>query len=215
MAASVPANAAGLAGVDLEAVRRSPLLAAIPAPERAFLDSFGGARTLLVAIERGELLMIAQGSVAGWTPASGGVSLNGAPGLIAEATAHHAPSPVLGVAEALARTDPVWAVVRGNTVLPLSGNLANLNNLLRDVDYLTLAAQLSDRVSLDLTASCPTLEAARHFEGSVRAVLAVSTANVRQADVAGLLKSAQVRREDRTVHVALAAAPQEILRLLH
>jgi hypothetical protein len=215
MAACVPTDAATLAGLSLDALRRSPLLPGIPPEHRAFLESFRDARSVLVSSRGSDFLVIARGSLPGWTAAAPGLSLNGSPDLVRSATVRHAPSPLLDVAEPLAGRNPLWAVVRGGTMLPLQGNLANLNNLLRDVDYVTLVAQLDDRVALDLAASCPTPDAARHFEGSLRAVVGLSAAGMRQPDLAGLLRSVQVKREDRTVRASMAASPDALGRLLH
>src|SRR5437016_2243377 len=112
MAACVPTDAAGLAGLNLEALRRSPLLAAIPPVDRAFLDSFRDARSVLVASQGSELLTVVRVSLAGWTAAAGGLSLNGSPNLIRAATARHTLSALLAVAEPMAARNPVWVVVR-------------------------------------------------------------------------------------------------------
>ena len=215
MAGCVPADAATLAGLNLETLRRSPLLPAVPQDYRAFLETFHDARSVLVSSRGSDFLFITRGSLPGWTAAPAGLSLNGSPDLVHAATVRHAPSPLLDIAEPLAARNPVWAVVRGGTTLPLQGNLANLNNLLHNADYVTLAAQLDDRVALELAASCPSPDAASHFEGSLRAVLGLSAAALRQPDLAGLLRSIQVKRDDRTVRASLAASPDALGRLLH
>ena len=135
------------------------------------------AQSVLVSSKGSELLLIARGKLAGWTTIGSGLSLNGSPDLVRGATVRHVPSPIPGIAEPAAR-NPVWAVVRGGTTLPLQGNLANLNNLLRHVEYLTLTAQVDDRLAIQLEASCPTTDAATRFEGNLRAVLGLAAASL-------------------------------------
>jgi hypothetical protein len=174
LAAQVPEDASAVVGLNLTVLRASPLYARLPHP-------FGDAPYVLIAVRGQELLTI--------TP-DGHASAS-----------RHAPSPLLALAEPLAAKNPVWAVIRGGTALPLEGNLANLNNLLRDVETVTLVAQPGDRLAVDLVASCATPDAARIFEGHFRAVLVLTR-------TASLV---QVQREDRMVRASLSVSP-ELLR---
>ena len=95
---------------------------------------------------------------------------------------------------------PAWAVIRGGTRLPLQGNLANLNNLLVDPELVTAGIRGGDGYAVELTARCPTEDRARHFEGSLRAVLLLIQAG----------QAAQVRREGTTVRASMTV-PAEVL----
>src|ERR1019366_8045172 len=95
-------------------------------------------------------------------------ALSGAPDLIAAATAAHPAAGILAQAESVAAASPVWIAVRGGVALPMEGNLANVNNLLRDIEYVTLAVQPGDPTQLALVARCPSPEAALRFEQSFR-----------------------------------------------
>ena len=211
----VPADATAVAGLDLEALRASPLYGRLPAVQREFLETFHEARYALAALRGDQILIVGRGTIPGGTAAGSGVSVSGAPDMIRDATARHTRSPLVGIAEPLAVRNPVWAVVRGGMALPLTGNLANANNLLRGVDRVTLAAQLADRVSLELTAACPSAELAARFEGSLRALVSLAeAASARQPEIAAMLRAVQVQREDRSVHAALAVPPEALGRLL-
>ena len=113
---------------------------------------------------------------------------------------------MLGTVESVAAARPVWIADRGGVALPLEGNLANLNNLLRDAEYVTLALEPGDPADLQLVARCPTPEAAVHFEQSFRALVSLAIAtHARQAATAALLQSIHIVREDGIVRVSLAA----------
>src|ERR1039457_190715 len=88
---------------------------------------------------------------------------------------------VRGPSDGAAAARPVWIAVRGGVALPLEGNLANVNNLLRGVEYVTLALDPGDPADLQLVARCPTPEAALHFEQSFGALISLAAAlNTRQ-----------------------------------
>jgi len=211
----VPADAAVVAGLDLKGLRTSSLYGRLPEKEHEFLESFRDATYALVAWRGDQLAIIGRGRIPGGTPAGKGVSLSGAPALIRDAQARHPLSALLTAADPLAARHPVWAVIRGGTVLPLTGNLANANNLLRGIELLTLAAQLSDRVALELEASCPSPEIAARFDGNLRALVSFAeAANARQPDLAAVLRAIQVQREDRTVRATLAIPPEALGKLL-
>jgi len=206
MADCVPADAATLAGINLVTVRASPLYARIPANGRAFLEAFGPSPYLLHAYRNGEHLMVARGTLTGWTAAPHGIALNGSPDLVRDALARHARSPLVAIAEPLAARAPLWAVLRGGTTLPLAGNLANANNLLRGVEQVTLAAQIGERVSLELAAVCPSADAAARYEGSLRALVSLAeAANKNEA-----VRAVRIERTDRSVRAMLSVAPEAI-----
>jgi hypothetical protein len=212
---SIPADASAVAGIDLKALRDSPLYPRLPAAARAFVESFGSSPYALQAYARGELLLAARGAPPGWTAAPHGVSLSGAPDLVQAAIAPHPRSTLIESAELLAARYPVWAVLRGGTVLPLTGNLANLNHLLRDAQTLKLGVRLNDRLSLELAADCATPDAAAHLESSIRALLSLAAAaNVRQPEIAAVLRAAPVHHDNRNVRATIAITPEALAKLL-
>jgi hypothetical protein len=207
LSARVPATTVALAGVDLDRLRASPLYARLPPTALAFLAPFARAHRLLIASSGVELLTIARGAVPGATQSAPDVSLSGAPRLIAAATAAHPTAGILAPAESVAAArSPIWIAVRGGVALPLEGNLANVNNLLRDAEYVTLALDPGDPADLQLVVRCPTPEAALHFEQSFRALVSLAIAtHARQPATAALLQSTRIVREDRVVRVSLSA----------
>ena len=144
--------------------------------------------------------------VPGATQLAPDLALNGAPNLIAAAIAAHPPANILAPAESVAATHPIWVAVRGGVALPLQGNWSNVNNLLRDTEYVTLAVQPGDPAELELVAHAQRAETALRFEQSFRAMVSLAAAtSARQPSTAGVLESIRIRREDRVVHVALSA----------
>ena len=215
LSARVPAATVALAGVDLDRLRTSPLYAKLPPAALAFLQPFDHAHQVLIASTGVELLAIARGVVPGATQIAPDLALSGAPDLIAAATAAHPPAAILAPAESVAPNSPLWLAVRGGIALPLEGNLANVNNLLRDTDYVTLAVQPGDPAELDLIAQCPTPAAALRFEQSFRAIVSLAAAaNARQPAIAGPLQSIRIRRDDRVVRASLSAPLDALARLL-
>ena len=177
LARYVPEDASALAGFRPEALK-------------GLAGGFAGDRYVLIAIRGSEMVTMTIG-------ADGAV--HGQP-----AMAGRGHSPLLGEAEKLAAHNPGWAVIRGGTALPLEGNLANLNRLLRDAELLTIAAQFGDRIAIDLAATCSTEETAANFEGSLRAILALTR----------VAASAQVQRDGRRVNASLTASTESVSKLL-
>jgi hypothetical protein len=106
-------------------------------------------------------------------------------------------------------------VARGGVPLPLAGNAANLNRLLRDTEYAAMAVRVGSQVEIEATAEGHTAEAGRDFEESLRAILSLAAAaNARQPDLAALIRSIRISRQDRMVRVALSAGPDAVARLL-
>jgi hypothetical protein len=141
--------------------------------------------------------------------------LSGAPRLIAAATAAHPPAGILAPAEPVAAGSPIWIVVRGGVALPLEGNLANVNNLLRGAGYVTLALDPGDPMALQLVAQCATPEAALRFEQSFRGMVSLAIAtNARHPATAGVLAAIRIQREERVVQVALSAPLDALAKLL-
>ena len=66
---------------------------------------------------------------------------------------------------------PLWLVARGSATLPLSGNLANVNRLLHQTEYLVAAARpIADGFELRSEGVCRSDAEAEHLEGNVRAI---------------------------------------------
>ena len=215
LSARVPTATVALAGVDLDRLRTSPLLPKLPPVALAFLEPYGHARYVLIGLAGAELLTIARGVVPGATQLAPDLALSGAPDLIAAATVAHPAAGILAQAESVAAASPVWIAVRGGVGLPLEGNLANVNNLLRDTEYVTLAVQPGDPTQLELVARCPSTEAALRFEQSFRALVSLTIgANARQPTTAGVLQSIRIGREERVVHVSLSAPVDALRKLL-
>jgi len=215
LSARVPAVTVALAGIDLDRLRTSPLFAKLPPAAQAFLDPFRNAHHVLLACSGAELLTIARGAVPGATQLSPDLALYGAPNLIAAATAAHPPANILAPAESVAAASPIWIAVRGGIALPLEGNWSNVNNLLRDTEYVTLALSTGDPTQFELSARCSTPETALRFEQSFRAIVSLAAAtSARQPSMAGVLESLRIRRDDRAVHVSLSAPLDALARLL-
>jgi len=219
LAARVPAAATMLAGVNLERVRTSPLYRQLPPAALAFLDSLGGARTVLAASDGGNYVVLIRGDFrqapAGATLLGPGLAAVGSPDwLRASASQHGRPSAANGLlarAEPLAAAAEIWMAAAGNANLPVSGNGENLNRLLHSTEYATLTVRLTDRVSLDVVGMCGGPEPARHLEETVRAFFTLGAAGTaRQPAISGLLRRIRVRREDRAVHVSLEAQAAEV-----
>jgi hypothetical protein len=208
LSARVPVATVALAGIDLDRLRASPLYARLPPAALAFLAPFARAHRVLIASTGVELLTIARGVVPDATQIAPDLALSGAPSLVADATAAHPPAGILASAESVAAVRPVWIAVRGGVALPLEGNLANVNNLLRGVEYVTLALDPGDPADLQLVARCPTPEAALHFERSFRALVSLAAAH------ASVLESIRIVREDRVVRVSLSAPLDALAKLV-
>jgi hypothetical protein len=215
LSARVPTATVALAGIDLDRLRTSPLLTKLPPVALAFLEPYGRAHYVLIAATGAELLTIARGVVPGATQLAPDLALSGAPRLIASATAAHPAAAILGPAESVAAGRPLWIAVRTGAALPLEGNLANVNNLLRDTEYVTLAVQPGDPTELLLVARCPSPGAALRFEQNFRALVSLATAaNARQPTTAGMLQFIRIGREERVVHVSLSAPLDALGKLL-
>jgi hypothetical protein len=202
LSARVPAATVALAGLDFDRIRSSPLYASLPPAAVAFLQPYAHAHQVLIASAGGELLLIARGVVPGASQITPDVALSGAPNLVAAATATHPPAQILGPAGSVAGSSPIWIAARGGIALPLQGNLANVNNLLRDTEFVTIAVQPGDPSDFQLVAQCPSPDAALRFEQSFRAIVSLAIATRAQPATVGVLQSIRIQRDDRVVHVS-------------
>ncbi len=221
-AACVPSDTLVLAGLRLERIRGTPLYPALPATWRALLEPLRDATDLLVAYNGSDLLVIARGRFQSAPPGAvlvgSTLALAGSPAAIRAATLQHATgrtgaSALIAKAESAAGK-PVWLVVEGRAPLPLNGNLANLNRLLKLVDYATLTADFDSRVDVRANGFCRNADDGRQLEEALRALVSLAAAGTRDVDVAALLQSAQVTRDGSTVQLAVSAAAPAIEKLL-
>ncbi len=163
LAARLPPNAAIVAGLDIDRLRRTPLFPKLP-------ESFRDASYVLAGYDPPNLVTASR--------IAGRVSVGGS-------TAKGAPPDLLRHAA----TTPVWIAARGDANLPLTGNLANLNRLLRQTAYTRVTADVGERIDFAAEGVCRAPEAAAHLEQNVRAI----------ASLMGL--TVDVRRDGSTVHV--------------
>lgn len=226
LASCVPADTTILAGVDCARLRVSPLYAGVPAAADAFLEPLRGAAYLLLTSNGKDYAIVAGGAFheapAGATLLAPGLAIAGSSSdAVRAATAQHrrgvAGTPLLGLAERLASGHEIWIVAMGNATLPVSGNAQNLNRLLHQTEYATVAVHVTDGVQAQATGVCGTAEAARRLEEELRAMASVAAAaEARQPEIAAQLRAIQVSREGRAVRMDLradAAGVEQLLRL--
>lgn len=223
MAACVPPGATLLAGIDLVRLRASPLYSQLPHSAAALLEPLAEARSLLLASDGKNLLVIARGpfrkAPAGSTLITDGLAIAGTPDWANAAAAQHrsgkpgAPDLVADAAEAAA--DPIWVAALGGRPLPLTGNAANLNRLLRESDHTVIGVKLDRSVRVEATVVGRTADAARQVEETLRASITMTAAaESRQSEIVDLLRAIQLSRADRTVRATLSATPEQVRQLL-
>jgi hypothetical protein len=224
MASSIPADTLVVAGLNLDELRASPLYPKLPPGARALAEPLRDAGYLLLASNGKDIVAIARGrfreAPPGATLVVPGLAAAGSPDSVRAAIAQHktgrsgAPD-LLARAASLADGKQIWMVARGGVPLPVAGNAANLNRLLRDTEYATIAARIGSGIEIEATAVGRTTEAGREFEENLRAILSLTAAaNARQPDLVALIRSVQIRREDRTVRATLAGGPDAADQLL-
>jgi len=223
-AACIPAGTLVLAGVDLGALRATPLYSKLPAAAVAIIGSLNSASSALLAYNGKDLLVIAQGQFTQPPPgaalAAPGIALFGSPELTAAAIAqyrtHATGAPALmALSEPIAKGRQIWIVTQGGFPLPLTGNAANLSRLLKNTESVTITANVAASLTLAITALGRTPDSARAIEETVRAdVTLAAAAETRQPDLANLLRSIQIHRSDRTVRISLSADAEAAAKLL-
>jgi hypothetical protein len=220
LAACLPSDTTAAGGIDLARLRASPLYGKLPPGATAFLEPLRSASSLLAAYNGKEALLVARGA---FPEAPGGMTLLGK-GLAAAGTVEGIRAAaaqrktggtgapwLLDRAAAMAGSSPVWAVVRGGAALPLAGDAANLNQLLRLVDYAAAGIRLDSALRFEAVAQGRDEPSARRFEENLRAMFTLAAATKRgNAPPAAALRSAQVRRDGLTVRVALSIEPEQL-----
>jgi hypothetical protein len=225
LARCIPPQTQILAGANIEALRAAPLFTRLPDTARVFLKPYRNASRLLAVYDGGELLIIAGGRFPapppGATLISHTLAVSGAPRAVAAAIAQHktgvpgAPA-LVARAEQIASGNHIWIAATGSAPLPLTGNAANLNRLLRDTEYTTIAARVQSAVSLESASLARTADAARELEETLRATITLSAAaESRRPRFAALLRSIQVRRDDRTVRISLTVPADQMTDLFN
>jgi hypothetical protein len=206
----------------LDQVRANPALQKLLAGWLDLLEPARDASSLLVAYTGTDLLWVARGQFRAAPPSSllltPQLVVTGSNALTRAAAAQHATgrtgAPALvAQAESVAK-QPVWAVVVGSTPFPFTGNAANLNRLLALTTYTTVTLNANSRIDLHIAGICESGDRARQFEETLRGLLSLARAAVRDPEVASVLTALQVRRDDLTVRVDASAAPEQIERLL-
>lgn len=203
----VPSDAIAVAGIHLDQIRSAEWYRALPVPE-----NFGAARYVWAAYNGKDLLFIAGGS-------SARPGLSGSPAAVRAAERQRATGKT-GAPDLLAQArgitqKPIWLVARGGRPLLLTGNLANLNTLLQLTQYITVSAEVGSGIDLEAVGICPSPDAASKLEETVRAMVTLASAAAkRDADLASLLHSVQVRREDTTVQIKASTTAATIEKLL-
>jgi hypothetical protein len=218
----VPPDALAVAGLHLDQIRASNSYRNLPPGWLALLEPLRDANYLMLAYNGKDALAIARGrfaaAPAGTVLLAPDLALAGAPDAIRgavrqRATGQPGPSSLLARSQPIADR-PIWAVARGARPLPLTGNAANLNRLLRFTDYATIAATVNSTIELEASGFCPTADAARQLEETLRGLISLATATTHDRDLAALMRSVQLRREDATVHVSLSASAPTLEELL-
>ncbi|MGP8245926.1 MAG: hypothetical protein ACLQVN_15575 [Bryobacteraceae bacterium] len=218
--AAIPADAAIVAGANLDQLRGTPLWRAAPPP---LVESLGQGSRVLAASARNEWLVLERGNLSR-TPAGGrwlapGVAAAGSGRLVAEAAGRwrsaRAAGPLIEFAAAHAAGSALWIAARGGVDLPLSGNYANLNRLLSDVEYACLSVRVGGGCRLQLTAESRGEAAAQRFEQTLRAMLSLAAmAEARHPQLAGAWNGAVVRREGRKIDAELSGSMETVANLL-
>ncbi len=223
LASCIPPGTRLLAGIQLDRVRSSPVFQKVPGAALALLEPVRNASSLLLASDGKDLLWAAHGSFSTAPPGASllnpHLAIAGSPSLVQAATAQHASgrtgTPALtGQAELIA-SQPIWAIARRDTVLPLSGNAGNVNRLLAMADYTTLAVELNSGLVLHAAGHCQSDDQARHLEETVRGFLSLARAGAHDSDAGELLGRVQIRRDGLTVHADAPVPPEAIEKLLN
>jgi hypothetical protein len=224
LASCVPGNTALLAGIDVERLRAAPLYAKLPVAALLEAQSLAGATYLLLASSGQDVLAIARGEFRqappGATLLAANLAVSGSPDRVRAAAAQHrtgrSGAPDLGARAApIAAGNQIWAVMRGGAAPPLSGNAANLARVVRATEWTAFTARVDAGIDLEAVGTCATAEGARQIEESVRGLISLAAVSVsREPDLAALLRSARVSREDLNVRVSLSVPAAQAARLL-
>jgi hypothetical protein len=217
-----------VAGIHLDRLRNSDLWRTLPPAWLSALVPFQEANLAWIAYNGRDLLVMAQGHFSNPPPgavlvgkqlAGKQLALAGS-GLQVRAATRQQATHQTGAPQLIAQAEsvleqPIWAVIRGDARLPLSGNGANLNRMLHFTQFLTAAVDADASLRINLTGYCASPENASHLEESLRALITLAAAETRALDLRALLRSIQIDREASTVQVHLEAKQSALQQLLH
>ncbi|MGO9232048.1 MAG: hypothetical protein ACLQKA_22870 [Bryobacteraceae bacterium] len=224
MASCIGNDTVALAGADLDRLRASSFTAAMGKSVHELLERYGSDAKLMIAWNGSDLLIVERGLFK--TPPEGataidlGLAATGSPSRVSAAVAQHragstgAPG-LLDYGSGIDARSAVWLTVRGGRMLPLGGNLANLNLLLQDADFAGAALDLGEQATLRFGARGRSAESAARLEERLRGFLSLAAeAEIRRPDIARLLHAARIQRNGRDVSATLTASPDAMAKLL-
>ncbi|MBV8906071.1 MAG: hypothetical protein JOZ22_20730 [Acidobacteriia bacterium] len=194
----------------------------LPAAWLSALEPFRNASLVWAAYNGKDLLLLAAGNFAkapsGTILLTPHLALAGSETATRAAASQHATRRI-AAQQLLSEAAPVmhnpsWAVARGGTPLPVAGNLANLNRILRFTEYATAGLSGESALSIYFTGYCASPEPARHLEESLRAIVTLASTATHSADRKSLLQSIRIDREDSTVRVQLPLSQPALEQLL-
>ena len=217
-----PADSRAVALVRLDSLRALPPVAAFV--ELLPPDVRSRASSLLLAWDGSEILAAAAGQFpqppAGAVMAGPGIALIGSPAITAAAlsqfrTGRPGAGALLSSAAELGAGCGIRAAIRGDAALPLSGNLANLNRLLRMSESIALGLRLGGPVELTARAACRNDDDAARMEQTVRALLLLARAGRPPGQRPDAWSdSVRIARAGRTLTLSLSLTESEASRLM-
>jgi hypothetical protein len=203
MAAHIPPGTIVLAGMDLDKLRGTslaPMLPPITVNASYALGTYNGRDSQLLL--RGHFREAPPGT----TLISNTLAVFGG----TQSGVGEAPTGLLEVAERIAPGGPVWLVSQGGVTLPLTGNAANVNQVLRLADFVTAVAHVGTSIQIDATAECVSSANSTHLEENLRAIRTFLEA----ANQHSPLKSLEIRRHDKVVQATFTTTPDLLRKLL-
>jgi hypothetical protein len=193
LTAAIPPGATAIAGVDLTQLRASPYFARLK-------DLLGAAPSLESA----------NFALACWNGSEYAIATrNGITGPLAAAataqqrTGQPGEGALTAWAEPVVRGHAIWGVLAGGRNLPLSGNAANLNRLLRATEHTTVTLDLVSGMSIAIVGYCGSGTDATRLEQTLRALLTLSAASTKDAELSRMLHDIAIERTDTTVTASL------------
>jgi len=224
MASWIAGDTVALAGADLDRLRASSFTAAMGKSVADLLERYSSDSKLMIAWNGSDLLIVERGLFK--TPPEGataidlGLAATGSPSRVSAAVAQHragsagAPG-LLDYGSGIGARSAVWLTARGGRMLPLGGNLGNLNVLLQDADFAGAALDLDAEATLQFAARGRSVESAERLEERLRGFLSLATeAEIHRPDIARLLHAARIQRNGRDVSATLTASPDAMAKLL-
>lgn len=218
--ACIPTGSTAIAQVDLTRVRNSPVYAKLPEAVRGIVQGYPNARQVMAAWTGSELLLVYEGDFhqapAGATMVSPGLAVSGPAEAVRAAmaqyrTGHTGAPDLMAYASRTVGSSAIWVATRGGVPLPLAGNAANLNRLLRNLQFAALGVDLDSAVDLRLKALGRDETAAREFEERVRAMLSMAAAGEsRHPEIAALLDAVRIGRAGDTVTASVHISAEQV-----